>query len=208
MPGMQLVPEAEELLRLFGSTYVMTKDLREKHRNLWSGYGRLLKIFLFVNQDAFSVLSAESKDDIIATLVRVYESIYWAQRSVGAPENPGYSDVSWLLLCDKEDGMITESYKLVTQKIIRNCVPNVFLEQALLRLMHSYTIGNEVTNICQSIIRARQHGGGGDLKKKRVGKSFILQADSTGRLSDKPINMPRDQEPPYNRRVIGGRSKN
>ncbi len=85
-----------------GDKLVMNKGTRRNYRDLESAYGRLIQVFLYVNQDAIADLPGESIDDIHSVISRIYESLYWARRSLTAPPNDGYSRITWSVVDEKK----------------------------------------------------------------------------------------------------------
>lgn len=139
---------------------VIAKNVRAKYRAIESAYSRLLRVFLYVNQDALSMLPRENLDDIDSTISRVYESLFWARKSLTAKEDSGYSSLDWRLAgADRNEvnGMIAEVYELATERVIANCPQNLFTENALFRLMNSYAIASDVTKISLGILSARKN---------------------------------------------------
>ena len=196
---LQLNSEAQRFLAKFGDHPVMSKETRQAYRNIESAYGRLLRVFLFVNQDALLMLPRENIDDINSAISRVYESLFWARRSLTSQADPGYTAVEWLLISDRQDGMVTESYKLVTNRLIKYCPASLFLENALIRLMNSYNIAADVTRISLGLISARRNRSV-DLKKKRTGQSFVLEANpNDGNIADVPPSQIADR---HSRKII------
>jgi hypothetical protein len=179
---LQLNKDGQKFLDTFSNKEELpaTRDMLIRYRNISTGYNRLLRVFLYVNQDALPFLPRENIDDINSVISRLYESLFWARRSLTHREDDGYTAIDWLLISDREDGMVTESYKLVTQRLIKNCPCNLFLENALIRLMNSYNIAADVSKISVAIASARGNRRVGDLKKKRVGQSFVLQTNEVG----------------------------
>lgn len=178
---LKLSKAAQDLLkRLSGDKPVMSKETRQNYRALESAYGRLVQVFLYLNQDAIADLSGENLDDIHSAISRIYESLYWARRSLTAAPDDGYSRLVWSLVSDRRDSQITESYKLVSNKLIRYCPPNLFLENSLIRLMNSYNIAADVTSISLSILAARRNRQDRDMTGKRQGQNFLISdlADS------------------------------
>lgn len=197
---LQLNSDAQAFLLRFGDHPVMSRETRQAYRSIESAYGRLLRVFLYVNQDALSLLPRENIDDINSAISRIYESLFWARRSLTSKPDPGYTSVEWLLISDRQDGMVTESYKLVTNRLIKYCPASLFLENALIRLMNSYNIAADVTKISLGIISARRNRSI-DLKKKRTGQSFILEANSNEATTE-DITSPAQLTDRHSRKVI------
>lgn len=183
---LQLNDWAKNFIFRFGDYPPISNETAGTYTRIESAYGRLIEVFLYVNQDAFPLLPSEVIDDINSAISRIYESIYWARRSLGAPKDSGYASVDWLLISDRQDGMITEAYKLVSQRLIKHCPANLFLENSLIRLMNSYNIAADVTKVSLGVMSARQNRWL-DPRKKRTGHSFILQANRGGDRSDLPL---------------------
>ena len=180
---LQLNKEGRALLSLFADPPVMSKDVRAKYRSIESAYGRLLQILVFVNQDALSLLPRDNIDDLKSCISRIYESLMWARKSLVSNTDDGYTSVDWVLISDREDGMVTEAFKLVSSRLIKSCPANLFLENSLIRLMNAYNIASDVTKLSVAIMNARQRRNL-DPKKKRSGQTFILESTPQGEVRD------------------------
>lgn len=195
---LKLNQEALALLIKFGSRSVLSRDAASEYRAIESSYNRLLGIFLYVNQEALNLLPRENIDDINSAISRIYESLFWARRSISSPSDDGYDSVEWLLISDKQDGMVTEAYKLVSYRLMKSCPSNLFLENSLIRLLNSYNIASDVTRISSGILSSRSNRSV-DLKKKRIGRSFVLQANESGEKK-----LAKGMLDPSNTRIITG----
>lgn len=163
---LELNADAQRYLKRYADNPLLTTAAQGSYSGLEASYGRLVSVFLYVNQDALPLLPRDNVDDINNVISRIYESFYWARRSLSAPEDEGYVTVDWSLIGDRRGGAITESYRLVSQRLISGCPNNLFLENALIRLMNSYHLAVDVVAISEGLLAAKRDRKL-DLKKKR-----------------------------------------
>lgn len=180
---LELNQQSLEILKKFGETVPMNEEQRMRYEKIEGAYGRLLTVFLYCNQSAYDKLPKQYLEDIDHTIERIYESLFWAKRSLTTNIDNSYENVQWLLISSKKDGFLSASYEVVSNKLISNCPANQFLEQALVRLLNSYNIASSVTAISQSIINAtkNQHD---DLRKVRKDRMLILEPTDKGKVKN------------------------
>lgn len=178
---LELNQQSLEILKKFGETIPMTQEQKIRYEKIESAYGRLLTVFLYCNQSAYDKLPKQYLEDIDHTIERIYESLFWAKRSLTTNIDNSYENVQWLLISSKKDGFLSASYEVVSNKLISNCPANQFLEQALVRLLNSYNIASSVTAISQSILNAtkNQHD---DLRKVRKDRMLMLEPTDKGKV--------------------------
>lgn len=136
-----------------------SQDQKRKFERIELSYNRLIQIIMYINQDAIAadLLTQQEQEDLYHAIGRIKESLLWVKYAIGVPEDDPNYDLEWVLLNENKNhgcGILAESYKLVSQKLIKECNHCLFLQYALTRLMNSYYLGGEVCD--RSIAKLEQ----------------------------------------------------
>lgn len=191
---LRLNKNAEKVLKQFIEIgHPLQDDLREDYKQIGSAYNRVLRVFLYVNQDSLDVLSEENLDNIDSAVSRIYESLFWVRAAIASKDDPRFRDVEWLIISDRKNGLLTEVYRLTTTRLVK-LPKNKFLYNAFLRLLNSYHLASAVTEISQSIAATQQSDFDRrqKVKRKRSG-NFAFKIDPDDQKIDRVFSKGLDQ---------------
>jgi hypothetical protein len=147
----------------FHSPPAMPKELRANYRNIEALYSEIFETILEVNADTLQALPKESIQDIYSAISRLLESLFWVRKAMTAKPDKDYETTEWLVLnlieVEKQESsvlLLAKRYSNATNNLVKLCPLNLFLENALMRLLNSYNISKDVTQISQSIRDGRK----------------------------------------------------
>ena len=152
----------------------LTPLAQRNWESIESAYGRLLQVFLHVNQGALNLLPRANLDDLDLVVRLIYESHLWAGIAISLPSDAGYDSVEWLLISDKKDGFVTKAFELVSTRLIKYCPANKRLEDALSRLIGAHNHACNVMLVSSGII-AFASSRKQDFRTRKIGKGFVLE---------------------------------
>lgn len=147
----------------FHSPPVMSKESRASYRSIEAMYSEIFETILEVNTDTLNALPKESIQDIYSAISRLLESLYWVRRAMTTTPDKDYETTEWLVLNpievekqERSNLLLAKRYSNATNKLVQLCPLNLCLENALLRLLNSYNIAHEVTQISEGIREGRK----------------------------------------------------
>ncbi len=166
--AIRLNKEAESILKKFHDRSIVTRDQRQKYRDLALAYDRFARIFLLSIQDALPYLCQENVDDIDLVLSYVCDSMHWARRSLVSTDSTDYKTVNYTL--DRtEKTELRESHDLIFHRLTAYCPHGKLLENSLIRLTWAYNLANSLLKVGEAIAFTRTRRDGSQRKLNQLG---------------------------------------
>jgi hypothetical protein len=164
----KLSPDAEKILGSFANYPLLSREQRQRYRDLELSHGRFLRLFLFCIQDNLNSLCADDLDNIYLIISWSYESLYWARRSLHSKDPPrnyilprNYTNVQYALNVDMNKNVLSEAYNLFLFRLTSYCPQGLLLDNTLVRLSQAYELAVEILKTANSI-------GSTKIKRKKI----------------------------------------
>lgn len=164
---LRLKPNAQKILQTFGEVKPLPDDVHEWKR-ISNSYIILLTYFLFNIQENLEYLPKEVRCEIYVGISRIYESIFWAKKSLGSEVTESVECIDLIYGKFTRVNKISGIYQSAAIRLLKSCKHNLFLENSLLRLNNSYEIFSDILDRSATI----------DTAKNIVRRSIALKDNS------------------------------